>query len=702
MAEFTLFPDPGPPLVSPYPETTIEVPCATRAELYRDALEETYIVFDGYSRTRPRVRPGLMARNVYQTLAETLENYVAGGVAADINAPAYNTFFWDPTRNATTTYNRYLDLCITGGHSPGPTRPGTLSRIVHAIRYMPVVSAYPLAGVGPFYDRHHPIRDMVRTVTTNYQTAMMSACDRILADWDDLIAFFFPGRQLLRVAKIGTTGSDFHKGGQQVLLLTFHARQPLPLGSGFLARVTRSVQSTLNLAPVDELRLVYKPTDIERDCRVTGDITHLKAVYGGLSGTAQTALAGINAGPDSLFELLNVHIAPALPVYKILPCNPGSTLPTGAASSVPIRNSYGYLEFLTSDNADTHTATALDATNFYRIAGSILGALFHFGITDIHQENIIVHALQPNLIDVEMAYMGLMTDVGDTTFSNALNHHQVATNEYALHLFAGPAAVAFDRTGTQGPTKNRLYLNGARTQANAYTAQIRAGYLAVTNALINNNATFLGWIDDAQSMIVRVIPVGTDPLLRNLRELNNADRYRYTALVGLVNPNDLQQVITHYVVNQNQNLDGNWRGAMALLDATITGDPTFGGQGYQNAYRSAAYLDRAIPAFSVYAAAFAGTDFMEGDVPAYYARYDGFEMLTSAGTRVRCSLGASASVGETAVRARYAWAGLANTRMFYSALYTLHRAHLVRLGNSAAAQAHYRNFAATNPGGGIF
>src|SRR5438270_13032578 len=111
MPPFTLFPDPGPPLVSPIMELDIEVPCVRRAELYRDLLEETYLTFNTYAARRPRVRAALLAPNIYSALATILENFVAPGIAADVNAPAYAAYFWDNPRNAQTTYNRYADLC---------------------------------------------------------------------------------------------------------------------------------------------------------------------------------------------------------------------------------------------------------------------------------------------------------------------------------------------------------------------------------------------------------------------------------------------------------------------------------------------------------------------------------------------------------------------------------------------------------------
>ena len=60
---------------------------------------------------------------------------------------------------------------------------------------------------------------------------------------------------MTELKKIKTTGNDFHKGGKQVLILTFQLAGPAAGGAG-----------------KPELgRVVYKPSAVEIDCRIVGD-----------------------------------------------------------------------------------------------------------------------------------------------------------------------------------------------------------------------------------------------------------------------------------------------------------------------------------------------------------------------------------------------------------------------------------------------
>src|SRR5262249_51818556 len=129
-----------------------------------------------------------------------------------------------------------------------------------------------------------------------------------------------PGSLLDKLTAIQSTGSDFHKGGQQVLILTF------------------SIQGATRT-----LHVVYKPSDLEVDCLIVGD-------------TQAVNILRPRFQQSSLMEMLNSLIQGrqdlglyAFPTYKILPLSPGSLLSPDHDGTLPIRNSYGYIQFLEYD-----------------------------------------------------------------------------------------------------------------------------------------------------------------------------------------------------------------------------------------------------------------------------------------------------------------------------------------------------------------
>ena len=108
------------------------------------------------------------------------------------------------------------------------------------------------------------------TVTTNFQNCILMACKRITNDWE-LIGQMLSNagavgkakeeKPTLRLTHIQTTGSDFHKGGQQTLILTF-------------------LKQVGDISP-EKIKLVYKPGNVELDSRIigkSGDTTSLMGI----------------------------------------------------------------------------------------------------------------------------------------------------------------------------------------------------------------------------------------------------------------------------------------------------------------------------------------------------------------------------------------------------------------------------------------
>src|ERR1044072_8680923 len=97
-------------------------------------------------------------------------------------------------------------------------------------------------------------------IAANFQNNIRSCCERVYADRILLRDFYndlYDDTLIIdSLTEIKSSGSDFHKGGQQVLLLTFAIRH-------------RKNGALNDIA--DQLRVVYKPGDLEADCLIVGD-----------------------------------------------------------------------------------------------------------------------------------------------------------------------------------------------------------------------------------------------------------------------------------------------------------------------------------------------------------------------------------------------------------------------------------------------
>ncbi len=210
-----------------------------------------------------------------------------------------------------------------------------------------LVNATYNVNVAAFYVQYPITANAVQRITANFQANIREACERIIADRVNIQNLFidqFPGLTLDSLKAIKSTGSDFHKGGKQVLILTFATSW----WWGYIPWWS-------------DLKVVYKPTDLEVDCLLVGNTAAVNNAIGGPAFQAHSLAEIFNArgaaNPPAGFE--------ALPTYRILPRNPTSALPMGPGG-LPVRNAYGYIEHLGYDL----TGSQVPYTNLYLYGAS--------------------------------------------------------------------------------------------------------------------------------------------------------------------------------------------------------------------------------------------------------------------------------------------------------------------------------------------
>ena len=263
-----------------------------RAILYYDFVERAHAslttgrikqelsrVGGGYQ----KVEPALTKSGLLTNLCSILDEYIVSAVNADL-------------QQSKATYGQYFES---------------------------VLKSYP-NSVANFLKKYLNTAQALEKIETYFEQNILTACGRILDDWGYLQGLFVDqkGSFLDQLIDIRSTGSDFHKGGQQVLLLTFGMKPP---GSS--------------------VRVVYKPSDLEVDCLIIGN-------------TQAVNIFRPNFQQASLMEILNglikTYANQALiqfPTYKFCP-------------SLPVHN------FSVMRLADFPYAIRMDTSSFWNTMAS--------------------------------------------------------------------------------------------------------------------------------------------------------------------------------------------------------------------------------------------------------------------------------------------------------------------------------------------
>ncbi|WP_109699466.1 glycoside hydrolase family protein [Chitinophaga deserti] len=361
-------------------------PDTNRASLYLDYLSMAQTFFQTTLATNlgaanySFVRTAVRSANLMNAMAELLDLYIGPAVdeALNTNVPQNQT------------YQQYFDTNILGNNYVN-------NRNTFRATYTVSTGALQL---------------LYNHFTNNIE----QACRRVYTDKAALNTFFdalTPGTSnvVQELIYIKSTGSDFHKGGTQVLIFTLNV----------------DVVKVFDINPLAEVkRLVYKPSDIEADCLLAGRADIINAVTPGF----MTA---------SLFEIYNTQLAAyklAHPAFTGLPLPTYGILPRVYQSTphVQLRNTYGYIEFLNNDLTGTtiqfngyfpfaqsdylifnsQNAAAIIRT-FYRIEGAICAIACSFSMQDLHLENLRVKQYLPYLIDMEISLNKATNNIGNTS-----------------------------------------------------------------------------------------------------------------------------------------------------------------------------------------------------------------------------------------------------------------------------------------------
>jgi hypothetical protein len=487
-----------------------------RAALYVDHLDEAHTFFCttlatlgpiGLGPNYSFVQGALESAALLTELANILDYYVSPGVSEDMKR------VFATGLGSTYTYDQYFQNTI----------------------FDPDKATFD-ANVVAFGNRFPIPRDALVQLSTNFKNNVAQACRRVIDDRACLTTFFQGQYEddftILSLENIKSTGSDFHKGGQQVLILTFDIVHTVDYGE------------PVHFVPTRELlKVVYKPGDLEVDCLLLGQAG---PVNDALKATAPNGFM-----TASLLEIYNKRLAAdatltglPLTTYRILPRNCTSAVVNWTEDQkLPVREAYGYMEYLNYDVSGTareywgfYPFASSDfivfrsqneqsiVRDFYRMEGALAAICGSFSITDIHIENMRVVGLKPSLIDVEISLTLPMTDISETTMLGSLGGItglDVATGDYwkitgadsagkaKLELYTNKAKYHQNRLWRATQNENGQY--GSRGPIAVNKPQLLAGFAEgmATLRAAQLADDFDDWFDRLDRVLVRCLPYTT-------------------------------------------------------------------------------------------------------------------------------------------------------------------------------------------------
>ncbi|MBV9022917.1 MAG: DUF4135 domain-containing protein, partial [Streptomycetaceae bacterium] len=150
-----------------------------------------------------------------------------------------------------------------------------------------------------------------------------------------------------QLAAVEYTGSDFHKGGQQVLFLHFTA-------------------PATDASPADRRTIVYKPSSLQVDAKLYG--------RGGKDGESGSVASTLD--PEGQ----------RIPKYTIVPVTKDGR-----------DAGYGYMEFVASGSP----RDAADLLGIYESIGANMAMSYLVGLEDVHHQNVLLLKDRLQVIDME-------------------------------------------------------------------------------------------------------------------------------------------------------------------------------------------------------------------------------------------------------------------------------------------------------------
>ncbi len=281
------------------------------------------------------------------------------------------------------------------------------------------------------------VRSLIRNRLSNFKLAMETIELNIHDDKNDIIRTFFPDKDpdsdQLNLVKTTQVQGETHNGGLKPSFIE------LSVGD-------------------DTVKLVYKPRSIEVDSLICSERDSLFSTINDLASSATS-----NQSSSSKADANEQVKKKILPTFTHLP-----------------KKEYGYVKFLSHSDTD-YQLTRQQMKEYYHIIGAIQAISQIFGIGDLHQDNVICHAQQPHLIDLEVAF----------NIEILMGKEQTGLAD---------AALIFTDFQTSEATNNKVVLldeaNQEVPQAVAYISDIEEGFNQMKSLVQDNQDALINFLQN--------------------------------------------------------------------------------------------------------------------------------------------------------------------------------------------------------------
>jgi len=358
------------------------------------------------------------------------------------------------------------------------------------------------SDVAKFKQDYPLLNYTIGKASQNFKNNLDKCCQRLSLDILDIEKVF--NKKFSFLKKIRCSGNDFHKGGAQVLFLTFECN------SG------------------EDFKLVYKPSDLELDFRITAKTTnpYLRKLMK-LKDSEQSFLEILNQEME--VRIGETDIFPALPIYTIYPVKRASK---ESNIKKAIEESYGYCEFLEYTN-EGYIEEKKARESFYHLLGKLLAVARCLSIHDFHQENLIVHGNKPCLIDLEASLMGENLNIKNTCAELLIQENTSATHYFTLVI--DNSGCEFERKTHVSPTLNVLRNRDfSPVSIKGYLKNIYYGYYTTLAAIRSlsgikkRKLIILPWLESVSHCLARHVPMKTSDYYNWLDSIYSYNNFHKT------------------------------------------------------------------------------------------------------------------------------------------------------------------------------
>ena len=395
-----------------------------------------------------------------------------------------------------------------------------------------------------FYKKHPDLinnnsmlKANLESIVDNFMKQSKILFNRVNNDFAELVTGFFQSNQL-KLINIKSVGSDLHHQGAQVLILGF------------------------SLNKLEEIKIVYKPSSVEADTYIIGNINRLKD------------LDSRYIEKCSFIEILNEELLKEsrqpLPTYLIIP-KEDRVEENLTDDPRRIYKKYGYLQYIShrpweeidiygkmlklsrnkhelnhsditcalesyytqehtrllkkaydSGNCEYILINDEEANNYSYASGCLIAIMLMLGVVDMHVENMIVSKKLPVLLDLENSFR---IDEDEPTIQKTLvlhrnrgsmSHKSTIPKSYSvLFNIGGKQSVQLEEIG-----KNRAYLyekEGSCLKAFKIREDSAISGLNDTFKICaNKRELFSQWVKSVENICVRYIPFNTPQFIAEI------------------------------------------------------------------------------------------------------------------------------------------------------------------------------------------